>query len=327
MDRKNILLFCPSFFGYDISIKNEMESLGAKVSLFDERPFKSFFGKALLRLNFSWLLKWYIDRYFKKIIYPLVDDLDLIVLINPESISSDLLKRIKLLNEHVKVIVYMWDSFKNKSQASKLIDVSDSFFTFDPVDANNYGLTFLPLFYIPQYEEIRANKEKKEGEAFDLVFIGTAHSERYKLVMDITSGFKKVFTFFYTPNKLVFLYKRYWCNELAGLSYFDVSSIPMSRDGVIDTISKSKAVIDINHPSQVGLTIRTFEIIAAGKKLITTNKNVMDYDFYNENNVLYYYESIDFANVIDFLDKPFLELDEKYKSYSLKKWVKRVVYE
>ncbi|MFM4774583.1 hypothetical protein ACEUD0_01845 [Aeromonas veronii] len=161
MDRKNILLFCPSFFGYDISIKNEMESLGAKVSLFDERPFKSFFGKALLRLNFSWLLKWYIDRYFKKIIYPLVDDLDLIVLINPESISSDLLKRIKLLNENVKVIVYMWDSFKNKSQASKLIDVSDSFFTFDPVDANNYGLTFLPLFYIPQYEEIRANKEKK----------------------------------------------------------------------------------------------------------------------------------------------------------------------
>ncbi|MFM4774582.1 hypothetical protein ACEUD0_01840 [Aeromonas veronii] len=170
-------------------------------------------------------------------------------------------------------------------------------------------------------------KKKKEGEAFDLVFIGTAHSERYKLVMDITSGFKKVFTFFYTPNKLVFLYKRYWCNELAGLSYFDVSSIPMSRDGVIDTISKSKAVIDINHPSQVGLTIRTFEIIAAGKKLITTNKNVMDYDFYNENNVLYYYESIDFVNVIDFLDKPFLELDEKYKSYSLKKWVKRVVYE
>ncbi|MDH1469690.1 hypothetical protein [Shewanella sp. GD03713] len=320
---KKILLFCPSFFGYDIAIKKEMELLGPKVSLFDERPFKSFFGKALLRLNLAWLFRWYIDNYFRKIIFSSLQDLDLIVLVNPESIPPDLLREVKLLNKNVKIVVYMWDSFENKKQASKLIAVSDSFFTFDPIDANDYGVNFLPLFYIPQYEEIRSNKDND----FELVFIGTAHSERYKLVMDITSGFNKVFNFFYTPNKLVFLYKRYFCKELTGLSYFDVSSTPMSRQDVIDTIRKSKAVIDINHPSQVGLTIRTFEIIAAGKKLITTNRNVMDYDFYNENNILYYHNAMNFNDVINFLDKPFIELDETYKSYSLSQWVKRIVYE
>jgi hypothetical protein len=54
---------------------------------------------------------------------------------------------------------------------------------------------------------------------------------------------------------------------------------------VQSVFAESLAVVDIEHPNQRGLTIRTFETIGAGKKLITTNKSVVNYDFYSSGNV------------------------------------------
>lgn len=322
LKNKNILLFCPSFFGYDVSIKKQMELLGFNVSLFDERPFKSFLGKSILRLNLGWLIKRYVDKYFKKIIFPLIKDLDFLVLVNPESITPNLLSAIKLMNQDVKIIVYMWDSFDNKKKASKLINVSDSFFSFDPIDAKQYNIKFLPLFYVPDYENISCNDMK-----YDLVFIGTAHSDRYETLKKIIPENKTAFSFLYTPNKIVFLYKKYFCKELVGLSLKQVSSISMSRKEVIDTISHSRVVIDINHPSQVGLTMRTIETLAAGKKLITTNVEIKNYSFYDENNILYYHDGLTSNDVSVFIETPISDCENQLKAFSLNNWVKKVLYE
>ena len=59
----------------------------------------------------------------------------------------------------------------------------------------------------------------------------------------------------------------------------------MSQEEIISLISKSKAILDINHPSQVGLTMRTFETLGANKKLITTNENIKIYDFFDKENI------------------------------------------
>ena len=40
------------------------------------------------------------------------------------------------------------------------------------------------------------------------------------------------------------------------------------------------SVLDINHLDQSGLTIRTFEALGAGKKIITTNSEIKKYPFY-----------------------------------------------
>ena len=51
--------------------------------------------------------------------------------------------------------------------------------------------------------------------------------------------------------------------------------------------SESRAILDIAHPLQTGLTMRTIEVLfGIGRKLITTNKDIINYDFYNENNIL-----------------------------------------
>lgn len=56
------------------------------------------------------------------------------------------------------------------------------------------------------------------------------------------------------------------------------------------------------------------------RKLVTTNSDIKNYDFYNENNILIYSEPID-------LDSPFFKneyeelSDALYEKYSLKNWL------
>ena len=53
INKKNVYLLSPKFFGYENDIALELKKLGANVFLFDEKPFKSTFGKALIRFNLN----------------------------------------------------------------------------------------------------------------------------------------------------------------------------------------------------------------------------------------------------------------------------------
>ena len=61
------------------------------------------------------------------------------------------------------------------------------------------------------------------------------------------------------------------------------------------------------------------------KKIITTNKNVLNYDFYREENIYYYDgEKIDFDNI--FFKSDYVELDEELlKKYSLDNWLEKQI--
>ena len=58
------------------------------------------------------------------------------------------------------------------------------------------------------------------------------------------------------------------------------------RKQVTDYIGNSRVVLDLPHPMQTGLTMRTIEAIGSKKKLITTNVDIVNYDFYNPKNIL-----------------------------------------
>ncbi|HEY0091450.1 MAG TPA: lipopolysaccharide core biosynthesis protein rfaS, partial [Flavobacterium sp.] len=69
---------------------------------------------------------------------------------------------------------------------------------------------------------------------------------------------------------------------------------------------------------------RVFEAMGLGKKLITTNPDIVNYDFYNPNNIFVWEES---TNEIPeyFLNTPYEELPENiYRKYSQENWVKTI---
>ncbi|MCD1124791.1 hypothetical protein LPW36_01870 [Jinshanibacter sp. LJY008] len=322
---KRIVLFSPKFFGYEYKIRDELKKKGAEVLLFDERPFSSSFGKILLRLNVSVLISYFIHRYYLKKInsffsfYP-----DYILFINPESVTPEIMSYIKNIFPETKVIVYMWDSINNKKNSYQYINVVDRFFTFDNQDSLIYPkIIFQPLFFTEEYSEMRKNKKNE----LKFCFIGTLHSGRFNLVKHISSFFKNDhygFSFFYCPSEILFLFKRVFTKEMSGVSLRDVSFEPINDELLLDMISKSEFVIDISHPSQSGLTMRTIEMLGAEKKLITTNTNVSSYDFYDKQNICI----VDPNNIFideDFIRLPYKPIDEEiYLKYSLSSWINNI---
>ena len=68
-------------------------------------------------------------------------------------------------------------------------------------------------------------------------------------------------------------------------AFEEISFTKRSAAEIVDVVRSSRAVLDIQHFKQTGLTMRTLETFGAGKKLITTNHEVKKYDFYDESRV------------------------------------------
>ena len=63
---------------------------------------------------------------------------------------------------------------------------------------------------------------------------------------------------------------------------------------------------------------------AAKKKLITTNEDVVNYDFYRPENIYVYKGKIDLGDI--FFEEDYKEVDQEiYEKYSLRSWLKEIV--
>ncbi|MCV4677987.1 hypothetical protein OFC08_34485, partial [Escherichia coli] len=77
-------------------------------------------------------------------------------------------------------------------------------------------------------------------------------------------------------NEIIFKLK----NLLSGKKInTDVEFEPLSQSEVVEMMKCSEIIIDIHHPRQRGLTMRTIECIGLNKKIITTNEDIKKYDF------------------------------------------------
>lgn len=325
LKNKKILFFSPKFFGYENDIKKELENFGAEVFYFDERPKNDFFTKVFIRLNQKKLIKRKIEQYYKNIESQIKNiKFDYIFLLNVETVPLDFIEKIISSNSGIKIFTYFWDSINNRKYSLEYFRYSHKFFSFDSQDKLlNENITFLPLFYNNDYKNL---KNSDKDYKYDMCFIGTLHSDRYEVVkriLSLTEG-KQSYVYFYSTSKMLFLFQKLFDKNFRNVKEEDISFSPLSKENTINIINKSKVVIDIEHIKQKGLTMRTLEMLGANKKMITTNKEIINYDFYNTDNI----QIIDRNNIN--LDKSFFEIDFKsinydiYHKYSITKWVETI---
>jgi hypothetical protein len=98
-------------------------------------------------------------------------------------------------------------------------------------------------------------------------------------------GRYKLFFYFYLPSKFYYYAKVFTDSSFRNTRADDFKYKSLPHTEVANIVLASKVVVDIQHPKQSGLTMRTFEVLAAKRKLITTNKSIKDYDLYNDLNV------------------------------------------
>ena len=324
LKNKKILYISVKTFNYELEIANKLREFGAKVDYFDERPSNSVLTKGIIRLKRSFFQK-KINTYYKSILKKIESEkYDFFFLVKGEVIPSFFLAKLKLLQKDCSFIYYTWDSFENNPNAFSILHFFDKKLTFDPLDAESFKLEFRPLFYIDKYEKMKNVKKSK----YKMLFLGTAHSDRYRISNDVVNWCKKhdfsTFTYYYMQSKLVYFLKSKFDASFKDFDYKKLNFKSLSIDEIIKYYEDSSIILDINHPNQRGLTMRTFEALGAGKKIITTNKEIKKYSFYNSNNIFV----IDRENIE--LEKAFFEsnfnpINEVMLSeMSIRGWIKSV---
>ena len=275
-----VLFFCVKFFGYEIHIAEKLRNFGAEVFYYDERPSNSIFTKILIRFRKT-LIEYNLNKYYRNILdSDSAKDLDFVFVIKGEVIPSWFLESLREKNPKSKFIFYNWDSFKNNKNPLEVIHHFDWKFSFDYNDSKIHKLLFYPLFFINQYHNL-----VKKNKLYDLIFVGTIHSDRLVIINKVSKIFKSlnfsVFTYYFMPSRLLILRFLTKINGFSIKTLSDIHFKSISHVEVADLFSISDIVLDIQHKSQSGLTMRTIEAIGAGMRLITTNENIINYSFYD----------------------------------------------
>ena len=283
---RKILCIMPRFFGYEKILVAHLEGRGANVVFLDERPGNSTLAKISLRLRLPFSRS-KINRYFDDAIVKLGGKkFDDVLIVSPECCRHALVSKLKQAFPDARFILYMWDSFKNKMRDNipGFISLFDRALTFDDEDAERYGLACRPLFY-----SAAPMSPNPGGESFAFSFIGTIHSDRYRVLKVLIeaadrSGLK-YFVYPYLPSRLHYWLFRLTKREFKGTRPGSFEYRPMPYPEVLEVFKASVAVLDVEHSGQRGLTMRTMEVIGSGKKLITTNARIRKYSFFSDDRI------------------------------------------
>jgi hypothetical protein len=325
LNNKKILFIAPKFFGYENDIKKELESQGAFVDWMPDRPFESALLKALTKY-FPEIISILANNFYLKLINKFGNkNYDYVFVINGQTLSGKTMTHIKSKSPGAIFILYLWDSISNRSHIKNKIHYFTRKFTFDSVDAVQYGIQLRPLFYGHGFDS-----QVTESIHYKISFVGTIHTDRFNIINKIRKNIPdgaKTFWYLYLQASWVFWLYRY-TNQItkdARIDDFKFSSL--AKNELQKIFSSSLAILDIEHSSQNGLTMRTLETLGAQKKLITTNKNIQQYDFYNSENICIINRH-DPIVPVDFLIQPYRQVSEMIRSrYSITGWIHEIFNE
>jgi hypothetical protein len=104
----------------------------------------------------------------------------------------------------------------------------------------------------------------------------------------------------------------------------DFRFAPLPYREVLRVMGASRGIVDVEHPRQRGLTMRTLEVIGAGRKLLTTNLNVKNYPFFSPERIAIIDRHRPRLDPAFFCDPAPPLPDAFAESYSLRGWVDSV---
>ncbi|MBP2546888.1 lipopolysaccharide biosynthesis protein [Acinetobacter guillouiae] len=324
---KKILFFCVQSFNMEKDIVKQLEKHGALVTYFDERPANNNFTKGMIRINRNFLQR-RINKYYQNILKSIgKDEFDFLFVNRGEVVPKFFLEKFIKLQPKCQRIFYTWDSFGNHSHGLSILEYFHKKFTFDRKDAEKYQIGFRPLYFTDRYRGIY---ESKAIKTIDLLFLGTAHSDRYIISNQIAEWCKEkkltTFNYYYMQGRLVYYYKKYFDQSFKLFDFKKLRFKSLTSEEIIRYYDKSNVVLDISHPGQSGLTMRTFETIGARKKLITTNREIKNYPFYNPQNI-FVFDRNQIKLEADFFFNEYAPLNnELYEKCSIDGWIEDIFF-
>lgn len=318
---RQVLLVGIGFYDYEQAIAEELRRQGATVLVYDELPScirRGPLAPLLRRLSVD--IQSLVHAHHERILAEIAQQcIDHVIVIKGEHMTPWFLEALRRAHSGVKIVAYHWDSLVRYPRLVELQSHFDRVYTFDHADAIRFpDFRFRPLFFRPEIE--RSESQSIIGTQ-DLTFVGWLHHSRLRQLNDIyhwSSGrglavFFHVYTGWFSRLRLC----------LQGKGRF-VRSHTLGYARYVDLLYASHAILDLPHPEQTGLTMRAIEALGAGKKLITTARDIVRYDFYRSENILVI--DAEHPRIEDhFLQVPTVRLPvETIARYTLHSWVREL---
>lgn len=238
------------------------------------------------------------------------------IIINDAMFNNNILKYISKKNAVASKYVYYTNAVRNSRIKPNNIPKDWRVYTFDISDSKEFDIEYSPEYYTEHQENIKYDLK------YDVCYVGADKTNvRLKNLLDIKEVLQKnkVQNFFHIFRVLK-KYNKYELQETTNmfLKYEDIQRI----------ILESKCILELQMEGQSGCTLRTLESMFLNRKLITNNKDIVNYDFYNPNNIFVIENADDFKDrfndILKFMRSPYQKLPDMVKNnYKFCKWLER----
>tara|TARA_R110002072_G_scaffold62183_3_gene155836 strand:- start:13815 stop:14777 length:963 start_codon:yes stop_codon:yes gene_type:complete len=267
----------------------------------------NFFLKSIFNFNLK-------RNHLNKIILNQIKKLghqDKILVIKSDFLS---IKTIKKLKENTsELIAFYNDNIERCPRIKQVYSYFDTNYSFERTDVEKYSFNFISNYI---YHDHLSNKPDLKTKTIYEVFNISSIGKRNNTIENIAIVLDKI----NIKYKIIIVGKKDY--QPKGQILYQGNKIDIK--GVNQLISESRTLLDVHRKGQSGLTFRVLDSLAYQKKLITTNPDIKNYDFYNPKNILI----IDSENVkipSSFFKNDYETIPQDiYYNYTSKNWVKTV---
>lgn len=309
---KKVLFICPEFFEYHKQLSFEMEKQGYSVTWFSDHLKKV----SLFKQKFD---KEYTARKQVENIITSTkgNTFDIVFIIFAGRFTRDMILQLKKHFNQATFLYYAWDSFSSYPNIISWYNLFDRSYSFDPEDCKKFGMIFRPLFYT---NEIKKDCETKYDFS-SVMTIQPSKAGKYNKIINSLPHKLHSFQYLYFPSRILFeINKVRYRKDISQNIVENIHFKKLSYQDVVTVFASSKAVVDCQYKEQKGLTIRTFEVLSLKRKVITTNSEIKNYDFYSPNNI-YVVNNSDEIIPNTFFETPFDELYSLNDRYSISSFI------
>lgn len=231
-----------------------------------------------------------------------------VFVINPGEYHDFLLNYLKK-NSNL-LVGWNYDSMKRKALTPYHFETFDQIYSFDRMDCEKEKNLTLQTNYIMGERQVYKTSPFKYKSYCVMAY------DSYRCTI-----LENIFKAIGDPTSLAHLKFNKSLPKVTTSSYIHFIADALSFQEVDDYLMESEIFIDIlrkDKYNQVGLSFRVFDALRFQRKLITTNKDIIHYDFYNPNNI-YVIKDVDHIEIPQsFLETPYIPLAESiYKKYTL----------
>ncbi|WP_294236376.1 hypothetical protein [uncultured Chryseobacterium sp.] len=314
-EKKNILLITYDNWGYNQYIADALERKSFTVKHINFHSFRykypSFRHKALNFFTKNLGISNLKHIHYNEIILKEIRDLksiDTSIYIKADFLSPETIQAINKKSRRSVFIIS--DSINRYPKTKKILSLFDKVFSFEKKDCKRYNLDFKTNFIYKGIDQVSPTYKYK-------VFNISSYDKRFHILEKIAKALYQM-----KINSKIIVFKPKKKSE----PYLEFVNTPLPISEINTYMEESEIMLDVSRTGQQGLSFRVFESMGLKKKLITTNTDIVTYDFYNPENIFVITDLNNIHIPESFFNTPYVELPKNiFDKYLIDNWVDELI--